>query len=359
MRLVAGFCLICIKWATYEASQTINGVIIRYMKKYVLFLLAGTLCVSIGQAQTYFQNTLTPYVQFGYNPAAAGTHKPGLDQGAALTFLGRLQWLGSNGPSTSYLSFDTDVAGNQGIGAMVAFDQLGPLRSTWLNVAYGFGLELGNNGLQLNIGANGGIKQLSLDNGWVFRDAGDAVIPIDARSTIVPALGAGLYLHQEEGQEDLTTRFYLGLSAQNLLEPSIEALTGTTSGPTSRDSRTFILSGGYRFDLDGRQGIMPTFLAMPDGIGLPQVAVSVFWDYEPISVGLNYRINQGESIGAMLGFKVDNRLFLSYAYDYPLVPFNFANDTHTHELVVTYLIRAAKSRPGRKQDSLTPSGEIN
>lgn len=328
------------------------------MKQFVLSLMLGLLLVGTTSAQTYFQNTLFPYTQFAYNPAAAGAHKPGLDRGDAITLLTRLQWLGSNGPNTSYLSYDGGIADNQGIGVMAAFDQVGPLQSIWLTGAYAYALDLGNSGIQLNIGANVGIKQLSLGNDWIFVDQGDAVIPINATSVVVPALGAGLYLHKEEGTEDLTTRFFVGLSAQNLLEPDIEALTGTVTGPQSRDTRTFIASAGYRFDVGVKAGIMPTVLLMTDGVGLPQLTASVYWDYEPLFVGLNYRVNQGESVGMMLGFKIDNRLFMSYAYDYPLVPFNFASDTHTHELVVTYLLRPAKGLPGRKVDTFNSSDDL-
>ncbi|MCI4671072.1 MAG: PorP/SprF family type IX secretion system membrane protein [Bacteroidia bacterium] len=331
------------------------------MKKILLALLLTGLWALPAMGQQYFQNTMFTYTQFGYNPASAGAKRLGVDDGTQLTLMGRLQWLGFEGaPETSYLTYESSLPADAGyFGGMILFDRAGPFSIGSITASYAFEREIGTDNY-IRVGVSGGIKQWRLDpTGFKPEDLGDNVLPTSVTSTTVPALATGIYVTgNHAGGEDL--KYFAGLSVQNLLEPSFGgALPSTVSG--TEDVRTFVLSGGYNFKLDeataNRMSIMPSVLIMQDfALNTPQVTASVIWNYKPIALGLNYRLN--ESVGATAGFSVSDKLFVGYSYDYPLGSLNLSGDINTHELTLIYRLSPARSGAGRiNQDILKDASD--
>lgn len=340
----------------------VNDLPYSTMKQFVLLI---GLCIGLTVAasgQVFFQNTMYPYTRFMYNPAAAGMTNPGMEQGANFTLMGRQQWLGIPGaPRTPVFAFNAPLPNEiGGIGATVGSDILGPVTSTWLDVAYAYHLDLGSS-LQLNIGAAGGFRNFNIDaTGWKYDQSGgiDPTVPTVSRSVLVPSISAGIYLSSKDpnGRDG---NFFVGLSGQNLLEPSIEDVLDVIGiGPTSRIPRTFSIMGGYRFDLDDRMSIQPIINLQTDGAQAPQTAVSVYWNYKPVSVGVNFRAGDTESLGGILGFNVSDQMFFGYSYDYPLTGLNGIGDLHTHEIIISYTLRGAKANTGREVDILKESGNL-
>lgn len=325
-------------------------------------LLIG-LCIGVlvsGQAQVFFQNTMHPYVRFAYNPAAAGFALPGMEEGANFTLMGRQQWLGIEGaPRTPLFAFQAPLPAKSGsIGAVLASDRTGPLTSSWLDVAYAYQLELGES-LRLSIGAAGGLKQVSLNpEGFRYDQSGgiDPVVPLATQGVLVPTLSAGLYLTGVDPATGREGNYFVGISGQNLLEPSIEGLlgtagTGTSVGEDSKIARSFALMGGYRFDFSQRFSLQPMLMLQTDGVGSPQTMASVYVNYKPIVVGVNYRMNSGESVGGMIGFNISDRTFFGYSYDYPTTALSAVGDLHSHELILSYTLPGTGARGrGEKVD---------
>lgn len=326
------------------------------MKKIILALLLTGLWGLPAIGQQYFQNTMYSYTQFGYNPASAGAKRIGVDDGSQLTLMGRLQWLGfEDAPETSYLTYENSLPSDAGyFGGMILFDRAGPFTIGTITGSYAFEFEFGTDNY-FRIGASAGIKQWRLDPANLRpEDAGDITIPNGVVSTIVPNLATGIYVTgNHAGGRDL--KYFAGLSVQNLLEPSFSSALPAQIGSTE-DVRTFILSGGYNFKLDdgpaARMSIMPSVLIMQDfALNTPQITTSVLWNYKPIALGVNYRLN--ESVGATAGFSVSDKFFVGYSYDYPVGPINSSGDVNTHELTLIYRLSAAKAGPGTKgQDIL-------
>jgi len=309
--------------------------------KLLLTLSASLLLMSQATAQVFFQSTMYTYQQFVYNPAVTGLNEFDLKSGATLSLFGRLQWLGIEGaPSTQALSFHTPLAnpdaGN--IGIMAAVDQLGPLSNTWIQASYAYETTLGAaERLKFRAGIAGGIKQVAININPIYPGGQiDPIIANNAGST-VNVVNVGLHL---SNFTDSTNGFFASLAGQNLLEPSIEGLTAAADagGFESTVPRSFSLAGGYRFRLgeNNKMFLQPSVMIQTDFVDLPQASISALWGYNPIVVGLNYRINSGESIGAMLGVSINDSWFLGYAYDYPAGPLNGNFDINTHELVLTY-----------------------
>ncbi|MEM7657835.1 MAG: PorP/SprF family type IX secretion system membrane protein, partial [Bacteroidota bacterium] len=319
------------------------------MKQFSLLIV---LCVGMlvaGQAQVFFQNTMHPYVRFAYNPAAAGFALPGMEEGANFTLMGRQQWLGIEGaPRTPLFAFQTPLPQKYGaIGAVLASDQTGPISNSWLDVSYAYRLELGER-LRLSIGVAGGVKQVAINpEGFIYDQSGgiDPIIPLATQGVVVPNLNAGLYLTSVDPATGREGNYFLGISGQNLLEPNIEGLLGVSGiGDDSNVDRSFALMGGYRFDLSTRLSLQPMLMMQTDGVGAPQTMASVYLNYKPIVVGINYRMNSGESVGGMVGFNISDRTFFGYSYDYPTTALSAAGDLHSHEIILSYTLPGTGAR---------------
>lgn len=317
----------------------------------IVFLLI-VLAFIPATAQVYFQNTMYNYNRFMYNPAAAGMQQPGMETGANITLLGRMQWVGIEGsPRLSTLSYHSPIEGIGGaIGAALVVDRLGPFTSTGLDVAYAFYLPIGDNGASLNIGVNGGFRQRSLNGDWQYDPSGgpDPILPLAGASILTPSLGAGIYFSGPEG------KYFVGISGQDLLESSTEGLLLNPGiGEENNVPRSFFLIAGYRFDLSDRMSLTPSVLARTDGTFPPQTDVSLYWNYKPVVFGANYRVfNNSESIGAVLGFNVSDRTFLAYSYDYTLSALGVAGDVSTHEIIISYTFPGVSGNPGQTKDIL-------
>ncbi|MEO0895271.1 MAG: PorP/SprF family type IX secretion system membrane protein [Bacteroidota bacterium] len=332
------------------------------MKKLLLALLLVGLSGVPAFAQQYFQNTMFNYTQFGYNPAAVNAKRVGVVESPSLTMLGRLQWLGFDGaPQTSYLAYETDLPSEAGYaGGLLLVDALGSISTVTLSASYAYEFELGTSNSFLRIGASGGMKQWRLDpTGFVAIDDNDVIIPDGVTSVIVPALSTGIYLTGKYIGKGDELRYYVGLSAQNLLEPSYDnALAATRNG--TEDVRTFVLSGGYNFIINERLTVMPSVMVMNDfALSAPQVSTNVMLNYNPISVGLTYRAVGNESIGAMAGFYINDNIFMGYSYDYPTTNLNASNDVNSHELVLIYRFGQAKSGPSSKFEDTFKDADNN
>jgi len=314
------------------------------MKKYLLLLVLTSCLGSVSVAQVFVQNTLYPYNRFIYNPAAAG-----ISGETRLTVMGRLQWLGLDGaPRLLTANIDAPLRlFDSGVGAYIIRDELGPLSTTGLNLAYAYHMELG--GGRLSLGASAGILQKAIDGDFVYNlDNGeDPLVPAGnfSSSQIVPGLAAGvMYTYPDgDGQE----RFYVGISGQDLLEPSIDDLTlNPGRGSESRVARSFYLLGGYNVDITDDIRLQPSVAARTDLVSY-QVDVSAHASLKTFLVGLSYRAFSNESISGILGARISDQLFFAYSYDFVMSGLNAQNDLSSHELVISYLIQSGgRIRPG-------------
>ncbi len=328
------------------------------MKHIVLFIFGVALFGMNGNAQVFIQNTLYPFNRSIYNPAAVG-----MGQGTNLTLMGRLQWLGIDGAPTLFTtSVDTKVDAIQGgVGGYIIADKLGPLTTTGLNGSYAYHLPIIEDKLRLGIGASVGILQKSL-NGEFRYDATngeDPIVPLGqySNSLIVPSLAVGLYLSglDEEGKE----QFYIGISGQDLLEPTIDGLTFTPGvGEDSRVSRTFYLTGGYRFVLSEDLELEPSFLARTDGASF-QADLSAFLTLKSLVIlGLSHRF-YNDSFAGSLGVRISDNAFIAYSYDYTLNGLNQNGDISSHEIILSYTFpKVGKRASGRDNTKDKPNSDL-
>ena len=323
------------------------------MRKIFLLFFPLFVCSLSALGQIYVQNTQYNFSRFMYNPAVAGD-VPGI----RLTSVGRLQWVDIDGaPNLANFSVDfpSEVLAG-GVGVNVMRDELGPLATTGINLAYAFHTDFSFG--RLNIGVMGGLLQKSLNATWRYLDAVvDPLIGpangIYTNATMIPDLSFGLmYNHYGAGEY---SRFYVGLAGHNLLEPSIEGLFIDPSvSEISRVPRSFYLMGGYRIDLDPteRNYLQPTFLVRTDlnfAIA-PQIDASLYWHYKVMTFGMGYRYQ--DSFSGIVGFELSDRLFAGYSYDHTTSLLGGNGQGASHELVLTYILQQGDRSPGKITDIL-------
>lgn len=262
------------------------------------------------------------------NPAFSGYH-----EATNYTFAGRTQWVGIQGaPRTVSLSFSKPVpALRGGISAYVLGDQIGPISTTEAKVGYAFRLPVGNDGAAFQIGINGGIIYKSLDgSNWLPPEALQDPVLIPGNATQVsPDFGFGVALL---GPED---RYWLGLSATHLLEPTLSSLTrsGAPEGQ-SQLVRLLGLQGGYTFRMSRDVDLVPSAYVRLAG-GQFQADMNLAIQAYPIYAGVGYRLE--DAVSGLLGLQASSKLFVAYAYDYPLSGLG-VRTSGSHEIVVSYTL---------------------
>lgn len=316
------------------------------MKKLaILIVVFGAFFVSGVQGQVFVQNTLYPFSKTLYNPGASG-----MQGGTHVMLMGRLQWLGiDGGPRLFVASGDTPLDQLQsGVGAYIIADKLGPLSTTGVNVSYSYHLNITDR-IRLGIGAQGGILQKAINGDFRYdiSNGEDPLVPIGqfSSSVVVPNLAAGMFLQglDDEGLQ----QFYFGVSATDLLEPSIEELALTPGiGDDSRVSRSYYATAGYRFSLGETFDLEPSVLFRTDGAS-SQLDISAYLTLKSlVMVGASFRALDADSFSGSLGVKLNDNAFIAYAYDYTLSSLNINGDVSTHELILSYTFPKIGRKPG-------------
>lgn len=305
------------------------------MKKLYVISIMMLALPFIGKAQVYIQSTMFNFNKFVYNPASAGA------SGATnITSMFRAQWRSMPGaPTTFTLGCDAPIAKIRGaVGGYLINDKLGYLASTGANLGYAFRMALGDPEEEstptLSIGAQVGVLQKSL-NGNIILDQTGGIDPLITQgnfsaSAIVPNLGAGIYFN---GPSD---KYYVGVSAQDLLEPSLKGLLLSTATVKARVPRSFYVMGGYTFNLNDRMSLQPNMMIKTDGRAT-QLDINTMLNVKPIVIGLGYRgLANASDLMGIVGFTISDRMFFGYSYDYALSGIQAGRDVHTHELVLSY-----------------------
>jgi type IX secretion system PorP/SprF family membrane protein len=323
-----------------------------FMNKIWFSLLASLALCMPAFGQSFIQNTMYDYNRFVYNPATAGLGNKGTNQGWSFNALGRLQWVGIDGaPELVSLSGHRYIDGFGSIGGYIMQDELGPLSNTSINLSYALPLQIGDG--HLSFGVSGGYSQRAINQTIIAIRTDDPVFNNGANflqaSTGVFNLSAGAFYQTKKfGYQ----QFFMGLSGQDLLEPSIDALKADPSpGGVSNIPRSFYFTSGYRIPMgfwsdNVYNYIQPTVMMRLQG-SVMQSDISVLAKISALHAGLNYRglwyagnERGSESFGGILGFDMNEQLFFGYSYDLNLSALNANGDASSHELVLTFNLSA-------------------
>ena len=184
------------------------------MKKhiYILFLLVFGMSTK-GLSQQMAQSTFFENAKHYWNPAVTA-----VDHNMRTSLFFRQQWLGfGGGPRTGFLSFEYPfVDMNMSAGALVNFDQTGPVSKKGLQLTYAYKVKdfLGDDS-QLSLGINAGFQQYVFDPAsQIFNDVDDVLLQGSSSSALYPAIGGGVYFLSNTREYDGNV-FFAGLAYRN------------------------------------------------------------------------------------------------------------------------------------------------
>jgi type IX secretion system PorP/SprF family membrane protein len=184
------------------------------MKKYIyttMLLVFGIF--QKGSSQQLAQSSFVEDAKHYWNPAATG-----LDHNMRTSLFFRQQWLGfGGGPRTGFISFQYPfVDMNMSAGAIVNFDQTGPVSKKGLQLTYAYKLKdfLGDDS-QLSLGINAGFQQYAFDPAsQIFNDVDDVLLQGSSSTALYPAIGGGIYFLSSTREYDGNV-FFAGFAYRN------------------------------------------------------------------------------------------------------------------------------------------------
>lgn len=305
------------------------------MKKIYFFLLAMGLAAS-GFAQQWPQYSLYSWNPISFNPAYAG-----MDGSLSFTGVFRKQWVGLEGsPSSQHANVHLPVGLlNSGFGLYLSNDQLGAERLTGVGFAYNYRIPVGREGV-LGLGVNGQWSQYTLDGAKLRTPGGsyeggaldhnDGLLPLGRFNATGSGLGAGIFFNHPKAQA--------GVSVQNLLEGAF-----SLQDELYITDRTFFGYLAGRIDLGRRIQWMPSVLAKSNALQTQVDWTNIIGYDGNFYGGFSFRGYDQFSIDAaviLAGIRINEKLFLGYAYDIPLSYLNRVNEG-SHEIMLQYNLQKA------------------
>lgn len=274
----------------------------------VTFVLIGVFCET-AKAQQDAQYTQYMYNTMSVNPAYAGSRGQ-----LSIAGLYRSQWVGLDGsPKTFTFNLHSPIRNsNIGYGLSIVNDQIGErtVQETYIDGLISYTVDVSEKG-KLSFGLKLGGNLLNLDFEQLRQREGfeEATNTDNIENRFSPNVGLGVYYH--------TNKFYLGLSAPNLLETEHFDSGDTDANDIdflAKDRVNFYFITGYVFDLNDYLKLKPALLTKVVGGAPLQVDVSANLLFaEKFSLGAAYRWDA--AVSALAGFQVTDQILLGLAYD--------------------------------------------
>jgi type IX secretion system PorP/SprF family membrane protein len=292
----------------------------RTPKRVVLVLVVLFTVLSV-KAQQDPQYTQYMYNTMSINPAYAGSRGH-----LSMSALARSQWVGVNGaPDTQTFSVNAPVGYSRvGLGFNIINDKLGPSTETYFDGNISYTINTSSEG-KFAFGMRLGGRMLSLDWSKGRFQNPEALFNNNINNKFSPTLGAGVFFYKPN--------WYIGLSVPNFLRTEhyddfIESV--------SVERLHYFLMAGYVFDLTEDIKFKPAILSkIVEGAPLSLDVSANFLFNEKFSLGTAYRL--GDSISAIVGFQISERLTLGYSYDLTTSNYNNYN-SGSHEVMLTFNI---------------------
>lgn len=274
------------------------------MKKILSFLIV----FAFAKALTAQQDP--QFSQYMYNPIVINPAYAGNRGVTSIVGLHRSQWVGLDGaPRTQTLSIHSPISNsNVGLGLSVLNDEIGPADETYIAADFSYTLPVGDEA-RLSLGLKGGVHLLNVDFTRLnIFNTSDPRLQQNVENKLSPTVGVGAYYHTE--------KFYLGVSAPNLLQTDHFDDSNDASAATfiAQERIHFFGTAGLVFDLNDNIKFKPaTLVKVVAGSPLQVDLSGNFLFNEKLTLGAAYRWSA--AVTALVGFQVSDQMLLGFAYD--------------------------------------------
>lgn len=290
----------------------------------VLFIAGNSLAQQTRLTNLYNHN------QYSFNPAYAGA------SGCTEIFFSHMnQWTRVEGaPVTNYLSVNSRVGKQLGLGANLLIDKLGMFQnlSASGSVAYGVTIARQHN---IRLGISGGYFQTRLDpSNAIAIDANDVIVEGGVQSSNTFTTEAGILYRFKELE--------LSFASQQLIETRANANYPALEGYGLK--RHFVGYGAYEIVLNKRLSLTPSVLYK--GIkNNNQLDFNLDLNYNDfIYGGLGYRMDVG--LIGRIGINIRKLFFIGYAYEVPMQNIaSYSGGSHEITLGLKFCKKPKKELP--------------
>ena len=253
------------------------------------------------------------YTQYMYNTQVVNPAYAGSREVLSFGLLGRTQWVGFEGsPQTATFTVNSPIGlyKNMGLGLSIVHDRIDPQVESNVVVDYAYRVNVGLD-TKLSMGLKAGLDILNVDYTLLNIYAeNDQFFQSNIDNTILPQIGAGVYLNNE--------KFYAGISVPNFLNSrhfDDSDLQNADTDDVAVERLHYFFIAGYVFDLNENLKFKPaTLVKYVSGTPLQWDLSANFLIQEKFTLGASYRWSA--SISALAGFQITNNFFAGLAYDY-------------------------------------------
>ena len=291
------------------------------MKAFLCTIFCCVVLSSYGQQMEHY--TQYQFNQFAFNPAVAGT-KSCIDVRTGYRF----QWGGIDGaPQTGFINAHAPLrfgkknrnsfGPKHGIGGQIKRDVFGPFSNLKLHVAYALHLPIGRN-WRMSFGTSIGFIHTGFKVSELTTEVSDPLIGTGSQSfTTFPDGKIGFWINDK--------KMYFGLSVHNLFGNRLQEI-----GNEAKLQRHFYFTGGYKFALEKKWALIPSFFMMWTKATPLDFHISALMDLEnKISFGIGLR--RTDAITAQIRVKLFNWISIGYSFDFVISKLA-GNMWYTHEI---------------------------
>jgi type IX secretion system PorP/SprF family membrane protein len=265
----------------------------------------------------YMFNTLA------INPAYAGSRNV-----VSATALVRSQWTGIEGaPKTGTFTIDAPIMDKRfGIGLRLLTDKLGVTQTNTAaaSLAYRIRLDEGS----LSFGLQGNVSQYRADLTSVALGSASSYDPAFAYNVnkTLFNFGTGAYYN--------TDKFYIGLSAQDLIPNTLSESNASGNRLAGKQSLHVFLSSGYVFPVAEDLNLKPSFLLKyVHGAPIEGDINGTLWIKDVIGIGAQYRTSS--DVAGLLEIQATPQIRIGYSYDRSITRLQNFN-SGSHEIMLRY-----------------------
>lgn len=262
----------------------------------------------------------------------------------------RNQWTGIDGaPQTISAAIDAIANdGNVGLALQLSSDRIGAQRNQAAYASYAYRIRTNEDGgSRLAFGVGVGAVQLGINGALLNPNDPEIYQPVGMQSTIVPDARAGVYYSND--------RFYIGLSADNLISQYIDI---DKYAFIPKPKPHYYLTAGMLVPLSQDMLIKPSFLVKDDRGGPTSLDLNAFLIMnDRLWLGGSYRTgvklynknylqkdlsSLNSAVAAIQVFATTN-LRIGYAYDFSIGALQ-GYSGGTHEISINYFFNKRNTR---------------
>ncbi len=291
----------------------------------ILLLLSFTTVLTIAKAQQlYFTSQ---YLQHNamYNPAAAGISNRNM---IGVTY--RSMWSSFPGnPKTFIVYGDAELKKlSSGIGAYIYRDETGPTSRTGVQLAYSYHIKARNEKSKFGLGLELRALQYAIDKDKLNTSLGSDAALAGASNKFAIDAGAGVYY--------TNGKLSAGAAVAQLIQSKLQLATVANATEGGKLYRHYNFTASYKIQTGDDIYVIPNFMVRVIEHSPSEFDFGAKLDFQDkIWWALNWRIRQLWS--AQVGFKLLQKVRLSYSYDYYESPISvFTEGSGAHEIGIQF-----------------------